>query len=148
MSWSYSGDPSQSTLDQVRFLIGDTDDTDPQLSNEEIQFQIAQHESPELAGAHCCEVLSAKFARLVTKSVGSLSIQFSELQDHYKSLKEQLYAHAGADKVPPYCGGLLVSDKEANEIADDVVQPAFRVGMHNFSHVQDITIAQERSDTD
>jgi hypothetical protein len=40
MSWSYSGNPANSTLDKCRFLIGDTDSTEPLFQDEEIQSLI------------------------------------------------------------------------------------------------------------
>jgi hypothetical protein len=33
MTWSYSGDPSSSSTDAVRFLVGDTDTNDQLISN-------------------------------------------------------------------------------------------------------------------
>ena len=36
--WSYSGDPLDSALDQVRFTIGDTDSEYPLLQHEELEF--------------------------------------------------------------------------------------------------------------
>lgn len=38
MSWSYSGDPTSSTIDKYRFLISDTDPNAPIMQDEEIQF--------------------------------------------------------------------------------------------------------------
>ena len=43
MSFSYSGDPSASTLDAARFLIGDTDADSPIMQDEEIQYIIDTH---------------------------------------------------------------------------------------------------------
>lgn len=41
MSWSYSGDPSKSELDECRFLLGDTNEAAPIMQNEEIQYIIS-----------------------------------------------------------------------------------------------------------
>lgn len=40
MSWTYSGDPSSSELDECRFLIGDTNSAEPIMQDEEIQYLI------------------------------------------------------------------------------------------------------------
>ena len=40
MSWSYSGNPADSTLDECRFLIGDTNESDPIMQDEEIKYII------------------------------------------------------------------------------------------------------------
>lgn len=40
MTWTYSGDPSSSPLDEMRFTIGDTLQDEPIMQNEEIQYLI------------------------------------------------------------------------------------------------------------
>ncbi len=40
MSWTYSGDPSTSKLDECRFIVGDTLANEPVMQNEEIQYLI------------------------------------------------------------------------------------------------------------
>ena len=42
MSWTYSGDPSSSLLDECRFIIGDTNEAAPIMQDEEIQYIISQ----------------------------------------------------------------------------------------------------------
>lgn len=42
MSWSYSGDPTKSKLDECRFLLGDTNESSPIMQDEEIQYIISQ----------------------------------------------------------------------------------------------------------
>ena len=53
MTWNYSGDPSLSSRDAVRFLIGDTDPNDPLVTDEEIAYALGRFTEPELAGAIC-----------------------------------------------------------------------------------------------
>ena len=43
---SYSGDPSSSPRDEVRFLIGDTTPDDPLLSDPELDALLLLHPSP------------------------------------------------------------------------------------------------------
>ena len=38
MAWTYSGDPSSSARDAIRFLVGDTDTNDQLVTNEEIAW--------------------------------------------------------------------------------------------------------------
>lgn len=40
MTWSYSGDPSRSKIDECRFLLGDTIEEEPIMQDEEIQYII------------------------------------------------------------------------------------------------------------
>lgn len=42
MSWTYSGDPSSSKVDECRFLIGDTNKSAPIMQDEEIAYLIQQ----------------------------------------------------------------------------------------------------------
>jgi hypothetical protein len=45
MSWTYSGDPKDSALDECRFIIGDTDINEPIMQDEEIQYLIDTYSS-------------------------------------------------------------------------------------------------------
>lgn len=40
MSWTYSGNPASSKLDECRFLISDTNQSEPIMQDEEIQYII------------------------------------------------------------------------------------------------------------
>lgn len=43
MSFSYSGDPSESALDLLRFTLGDTDAAEPIMQDAEYEYLIAQY---------------------------------------------------------------------------------------------------------
>ena len=96
MTWTYSGDPSNSTVDEVRFLIGDTDTSDQLLSDEEITYLISVHVdqgasySNYLAASASCKAIAASLAKKIDKTVGSLSLSLSQKFDHYNQLAEQL----------------------------------------------------------
>ncbi|MFZ0011272.1 MAG: hypothetical protein WAL97_05135 [Halobacteriota archaeon] len=60
MTWTYSGDPKKSRLDNVRLLMGDTNENDQLLSNEEIQIFLEKTDSDLFAAANACEALVAK----------------------------------------------------------------------------------------
>lgn len=135
MSWSYSGDPSYSTQDKVRFLIGDTDESDQQVSDEEIAAILVDFPNPYNAAVQIVRSLVAKYSRRVekSKSIGDLSISYSSAADGYrdllKSLLTQAALHGGL--CEPYAGGISISDKENQESDSDRVVPAFRIGMHD-----------------
>jgi hypothetical protein len=131
MSWSYSGDPTSSSVDAVRFLIGDTDFDDQQLSDEEIQFLLSQaNGSAYLAAASAAEAIAAKYARLCSKSVGDLSYNYAQRQQHYERLARRLYIKA-AEVAMPVAGGISQSDKRIVEQDADRVQPSFTVSLHD-----------------
>ena len=94
MSFTYSGDPTSSDLDAVRFLVQDTDSTDILLQDEEILFVLGQVSNAIYQAAHdCCYVISSKFARKadVSKSVGdmSLSLTYSSRAGEYRTLANE-----------------------------------------------------------
>ncbi len=90
MAWNYSGDPSKSDRDAVRFLIGDTDRDDPQLQDEEITWLISQTQSQYEAAIAACDAIIAHYAREVSRTVGSLSVQAQTRQAHYRDLRADL----------------------------------------------------------
>ena len=76
MTWSYSGDPSDSALDEIRFLIGDTDTNDQLLSNEEITYLYTAYGDAYAAAVACVVSLISKASRSAeeSKTVGDLSL--------------------------------------------------------------------------
>lgn len=78
VGWSYSGDPSLRDLDWVRFNIGDTDPTQPILSDAEIESLLVEEGSKWWAAAVACEMGAATFTAkaVASKSVGDLSISY------------------------------------------------------------------------
>lgn len=77
MAWSYSGNPAASAKDKVRFLCGDTDTTNQQITDEEIAFLLTEWNSDAyMAAAFACEAIAGKYQSKadMSKSVGDLSI--------------------------------------------------------------------------
>jgi len=136
MSWTYSGDPATSALDQVRFLLGDTDSDSPQLSNEEIDFLLsATGNEPWTAAIRGAYGLASKYSRKITKSMDDLSISYDQLAKHYRDLAVQLRNQAAMSSslAVPYAGGISVSDKLNDENDTDRTPPSFTRGMHDFT---------------
>jgi hypothetical protein len=124
MTWTYSGNPSNSQLDEVRFIIGDTDTTDQLLSNEEINYMIATHGASRYAASESCRAIAAKFARLMNRSIGGLSADFSAKYRQYLELSESIEAQEELVPVGPFASGWSRSGKEAVE-ADADREPIF-----------------------
>lgn len=132
MTFTYSGNPSESEADAVRFLIGDTDSEEPLLHDEEILYLSSiwtLQFSIYWTAAMAAEAIAAKFAREVTVNSDSQTISTSELQQKYltmaeglRSLHRSMPAGAGVD-----VGGML-----RGEYYDPTVVPlAFGRGMHD-----------------
>lgn len=129
--WTYSGNPASSPKDQVRFLVGDTDETDQLLQDEEIEWLISDRGSALAAAVAAAEAIAAKFARQVDKAVGDLRLSLSQKAQGYAARAAELRLRL-ATGAAPYAGGISASDKEAQELDTDRVPPAFRVGMHDY----------------
>ena len=94
MSFSYSGDPGASTLDEARFLIGDTDANAPIMQDEEILYIINTYgEGTNTMRYQLFNRVATLFARDIKRSLGPQSedptsrlAYFKEQADYYKNL--------------------------------------------------------------
>ena len=106
MTWTYSGDPSTSTRNYVRFLISDTVITDQLFSDEELNYIIIEWSGDAYSAAReAAEILIARFAREAdssSKSVGDISVSesYANKITHYKELAANIYARQ-MRKSPP-----------------------------------------------
>lgn len=131
MTWTYSGNPSASTRDEVRFLVGDTDTADQLAQDEEIAYAVAQEANARAAAARVARAIAAKFARKADKSVGDLRISYKQQYDNYIALADELTRDAAIYGAMPYAGGISESDKDSVEDDSDRVNPSFKRGMHD-----------------
>ena len=123
MTWSYSGNPSASTRDAVRFAIGDTLTADQQLTDEEIDYVLTFKSTVIGAAISCCDGLIARYSRLVTQGVGSISVSYSDRIRQYKELLARLRLRGPA--AIPFAGGTTVSGKDLANEDTDRDRPAF-----------------------
>ena len=128
--WSYSGDPLASERDAVRFMIGDTDACDKQLSNNEIDYLLQVEGSVTQAAIVAAENLAAKYARLVDEQVGAVRISYSQRSRRYSDIANTLKARRNTAGAAPYVGGISKSDKQIDENDSDLVRPAFTRDLH------------------
>lgn len=132
MAWSYSGDPSSSAKDKVRFLIGDTLSIDPLLQDEEILSVILDEPNPTLAAAISARAIAAKFSREANRTVGKTSISASDKAKAYLELAKKLEdenTKSKTFKAVPYAGGISLSDKAIDEDDPDRTKPFFERDM-------------------
>ena len=127
MAWTYSGDPTASDRDAVRFEIGDTNTNDQQLTDAEIDYALAQRGSVIQAAIYCAERLISLYSRYVAQSVGAVNVQYNQRIDHYKGLIARLRLRGG--KVTPFIGGQSLAGKIAADEDSDRNAPKFKRGM-------------------
>jgi hypothetical protein len=111
VTFTYSGDPSSSTRDAVRFLIQDTDTTDQLMQNAEIQWLLDSANDSVYQAAHdACYALASRFNRLAneTKQVGDLSISTTYVAkaSAYREMAERFLELATRREPPrPWVAG-------------------------------------------
>jgi hypothetical protein len=122
MTWTYSGDPSASNRDAVRFSTGDTDTDNQIFSDEEIAYALAQSGDSVLdASILLVRAGLAKYARSVDKSVGDLSKSYSQITAHLRALLPDLEAQrrASGGLLRVYAGGMSKADKATQKADTD-----------------------------
>lgn len=123
MTWTYSGDPSKSAKDAVRFLIGDTEEQNQILQDGEILWVLSLYnQAPLNAAIRCCETAIAKYSRLVDESVGSVRMSFSQRARGFQALLTTLQNRLAMEDAVPYAGGVSVGDMQ--KVTANVDRPA------------------------
>jgi len=135
MTWTYSGDPSDSTRDAVRFLVGDTDTTDQLITDEEIDYIVTTHGTLNRSSSEAARSIAAKFARLMNRSIGGLSADFSQKYTHYMELADALLTNEEAFPVAPFISGFSRTAKETRELDSDRESTFSRKGVHDNERV-------------
>lgn len=129
MLWTYTGDPEDSPKDAVRFLLGDTDPDDKQLSDPEINFMLSRWGGNIYkAAAEAARTIGSRYLRQTDKQVGDLRISFSQRSEKYFALAAE-FERTAYKSVAPVAGGISKAKKQIQEKDDDRVKPAFRRGM-------------------
>lgn len=125
MAFTYSGDPANSDLETVRFLIGDTVSTDVLLQDAEINYLLTVEPNVYKAAVTACKTIAATFARKADRAVGDLFVKFSKKYDQYIALSQQLEIRAKRETAGIYAGGISRADKKTQDQDTDRVKPAF-----------------------
>jgi uncharacterized protein (DUF39 family) len=96
VSWTYSGDPTSSDRDELRFLVQDTDSDLPLLQDEELDYLISRwmprYDSLIYVGAVAAAIISRKFAGVVNVSADGVSVNVADVSDRYATIAAALRA--------------------------------------------------------
>lgn len=132
MTHSYGSNPTGSPLDEVRLLIGDTNDADWQLNDAEITYYITKFGAGLPAAIQACLALAAKYTRLADEVTGEVEVKFSQRGRNYRLLAEDLQSQQKAHAAPvPFGGGISVSDVATREADIDRIPLKFSSGFQN-----------------
>lgn len=128
MAWTYD-DSLATEKDQVRFLIGDTDENEQLASDGEIAWALTNN-PVYAAAAIIAESIAAVFARKADFTSGDESVKCSQVAENYaKKAAELRKRSVRSASVSPYMGGKSIAEKEAQSDNSDLVQPYFKKGM-------------------
>lgn len=132
-AWTYSGDPSLSARDAVRYYISDTDSANPLVYDGEIDYLLANYATPLFAAAQAARNLGGKFAKQVTsKRVGDLALTYANQAANYMALAASLQSQAEMKGVTIYAGGISKSDMASVDGNSDRVKPPFAIKQFNI----------------
>jgi len=136
MTWTYAGTPGEATADElrdaVRFRIGDTDETDKQITDEEIAYLLDQSgDSVAVASIQAIVSLISKYSRQADVRMGKTAIRAGQRASAYRSLLAQMRMEQTI-LASVFAGGLTKSGKDSMASDTDAVQPAFSVGQDDI----------------
>lgn len=122
MTWTYSGDPSTSDLDQVRFLCGDTDPAYSFLSDEEINYLLNGHTNLRRVAINAIEQIVTKLAASsVDYTIGPESVKASQRMANFARIKRLLQQDLRNGQAFP-----IMAPAE-----QPPCRPLFDIGMHD-----------------
>jgi len=136
MSCSYSGDPSTSDNDAVRFLLQDTDCTKNIFEDEEIAWVLTQEANIYMAAACLLDTaINSSSGTLSSKKVGDLALSFglSETRQRIVDLRAK---GRGRYELPSMPAQFRDRKRELREDPDRV-QPQLFKEIHDIDRLKD-----------
>lgn len=132
-AWSYSGDPSDSDVDQVRSWLQDTDPAMPLLGDLEIQNQVdiwyPKYDSLVYVAAVCAELVSNKFAGVVSVTADGVAVNVADISPRYAEVARRLRQMHKDHQVG---GEVNIENLLWDQMPDFSIAPlSFGEGMHD-----------------
>lgn len=147
-TWTYSGDPSDSNLDEVRYRAGLIKEDEPYATNEEINFCISTESNNIAAAALACENVAAMLAREVDLRAGpggELSLKMSQSADAFRARAKAL-RKMSVGYAAPWSAAISVDEKNEQLDDDDRVLPVFTRDMFDKDDDNDELTADWNND--
>ena len=132
MSWTYSGNPASSPVDEVHHLLGDDDPSQPVASDEECAYALeANKGNTYLAAADIAETKALHFVnRPALTKRGDRTTAYTFQYQGYQALALALRLRASIKFSSAYAGGIDVLEKWSQRHDLKSVQPAFTNDLH------------------
>jgi hypothetical protein len=135
LTFTYSGDPSSSTIDSIRFEIGDTQDNQHLVEDAEILYAYAKEGTVLKAAARICTALAARFASREEFRGATIQTSKATISGKFLTLAKSLRARSLRS------GGILMpalseTTKETHEQDTDIPQPSFKKGLMDNPDVE------------
>ena len=135
--FTYSGDPSSSSRDAVRFLLGDTDSKRRLLDDREIDYALTEQGGTTQATVFLAQALANRFSGLADIKVGPVSKSYSKVAEMYRKIVDDLKESACLEIEPAFPA--ISADAKHNLYEDyDSVRPEFYLGMSDHSNFHDL----------
>jgi hypothetical protein len=127
VTFSYSGNPSSSTRDLVRFLVQDTASATKVFENEELDYLVTTWTDGYAAAVAAADIAAVKFSREAdySKSVGNLSLSesFGSRSKDFRAMADRLRRIRYDISPPtPYANSdslVQTGDKDVDEYYSD-----------------------------
>ena len=118
-------------VDNVRFLVGDNDNDDIQITNDNIVFALDETgDDVYAAAAVCARAIAAKYSRQVDTRFESVASDYSQRAENYyklaRRLEQQSKKYGKKGLGMPDAGGLTYTDIDLADENPDRVKPKFR----------------------
>lgn len=114
----------------VRLLVGDTDESDPQLQDEEIIFALSSNrDKVYTAGVFVVNAILSRYARLVNVELDeAIREDYSDLIKNYNEIRNELLAKSksGSGGIRIIATGLTGLDFETADTDPNRVKPGIR----------------------
>jgi len=127
--FSYDSSDLATELNRIRFELGDTDENDYFLADEEIIYVQSIHDSFNSRMLHCIRVVKTILGRIPKNKISSYSEDYTNVIKFFDNL-EKKYQKQGTGSYP-WSSSLTQDDKDTYQDDTDLVQPKFKKGIHD-----------------
>jgi len=125
--WNYGNDPINNIVDEVRHLVGDTNEATKLITDTEIEYAISKSgEVFEAAWRTACAIRNWA-ATLVNKSGGGMNEGAAKVFEHYEKVCDDLLMRA--PMAIPRAPQLRRVDRDRMKSDTTLIQPQFGTAM-------------------